>query len=507
MTYKSPLEDRVPCRTGIIATLGPATDQPGVLEQVVKAGCRIFRLNFSHGVIDEHLAHIQAVRSLEAQLSTSLAIMCDLPGPKIRIVEVAGEGIQVEAGEEIIFNRNQAGPCQAPAQGESPELGCTWAGLVNCVNPGDRVLINDGAIRLLATESDGERLYCRVTAGGLITSHKGVNLPDSELDIDVPTPRDRELAAWAFEHDVDLIAMSFVRSPAEIEIIRSIMQDKTSMAGHERPLPIVAKIEVPPAVAAAEEIIGAADGVMVARGDLGVEMDLAQVPVIQKRLIALARRLDCPCIVATQMLQSMVDSPVPTRAEASDVANAIFDGADAVMLSGETAIGDYPVLAVETMHRIAQETESWIDAPEEPLVPSISYQSSSSQAGDDTHALVAGIWSAAKAVDAKCIVVFSEWGTWSRLISRGVRPVPIVAYTPRRSVVRQMLLCRGVIPELMEIVPDDAIMSRDAQHRLGDVGWLEDGDAIVVVLGRPLQQESHSARITVHRIGDGNKAT
>ncbi|MEE2907133.1 MAG: pyruvate kinase [Planctomycetota bacterium] len=507
MANKSRLEDRVPCRTGIIATLGPATDQPGVLEQVVKAGCRIFRLNFSHGAIDEHLAHIQAVRVLEAQLDTPLAIMSDLPGPKIRVVEVAGNGIQVEAGEEIIFNRNQVGPCQVPAKGESPELGCTWTGIVDCVKPGDRVLINDGAIRLLATESDGDCLYCRVTAGGLITSHKGVNLPDSDLDIEVPTPRDRELVAWAFDNDVDLIAMSFVRSPSEIEMIRSIMQDKTSTTGHERPLPIIAKIEVPPAVAAAEEIIAAADGVMVARGDLGVEMDLAQVPVIQKRLIAIARRLDRPCIVATQMLQSMVDSPVPTRAEASDVANAIFDGADAVMLSGETAIGDYPVLAVETMHRIAQETEAWIDDSEGSVVEFSPVRSSFDQATDDTHALVAGIWSAAKTVHAKCIVVFSEWGTWSRLISRGVRPVPIVAYTPRPSVVRQMLLCRGVIPELMEIVPDDAILSRDAQHRLGDVAWLEDGDAIIVVLGRPLKKESHSARITVHRIGDGIEQT
>ena len=497
-----PLDDRIPSRTAIIATLGPATIRQGVLQQVIEAGCRIFRLNFSHGELDDHRQNIKDVRSLEKQLGIPLAIMCDLPGPKIRVVEVAGDGIQVEAGEEVIFNREEKGPCEVPDEiGVSPVLGCTWQGLVDCVKPGDRVLINDGAVRLLATESTDGRLHCRVRSGGLITSHKGVNLPDSTLDIEVPTPRDCELVSWAMQNDVDLVAMSFVRSPVEIESIRTIMKQGLAQSGHERPLPIIAKIEVPPAVAAAEEIIAAADGVMVARGDLGVEMDLAQVPVIQKRLLSIARSLDRPCIVATQMLQSMVESPVPTRAEASDVANAIFDGADAVMLSGETAIGDYPVLAVETMQRIAHESEEWMDSS--CGVCNDLDGSVSGHAVDDTHALVAGIHSTVKAVHAKCIVVFSEWGTWSRLISRGIDSVPIVAYTPRQSVVRQMLLCRGVIPERMEIVPDDAILSRDAQHRLADVGWLKDGDAIIVVLGRPLEEECHSARITVHRFGDG----
>ncbi len=498
-----PLDDRIRSRTGIIATLGPATIMPGVLKQVVEAGCRIFRLNFSHGDLEDHRRNIRDVRALEAEMDIPLALMCDLPGPKIRVIEVAGDGIDVEVGEEVFFDRDQSSPCVRIEQ-EPPVLGCTWTGIVDCVKPGDRVLINDGAVRLLATEVSDGRLQCRVTTGGLITSHKGVNLPDSELDIVVPTPRDMELVAWAIKNDVDLVAMSFVRSPEEIERIRSIMQDNIDGTGHERPLPIIAKIEVPPAVASAEEIIAAADGVMVARGDLGVEMDLAQVPIIQKRLISIARKLDRPCIVATQMLQSMVDAPVPTRAEASDVANAIFDGADAVMLSGETAIGRYPVLAVETMQRIAHESEAWLDSSD--MVCCDPVDDSDDQAVDDTHALVAGIHSAARSVRAKCIVVFSEWGTWSRLISRGIDTLPIVAYTPRQSVVRQMLLCRGVIPELMEVVPDEAILSRDAQHRLADVGWIDEGDAIIVVLGRPLKHDNHSVRITVHRFGDGGRA-
>ncbi|MBG83100.1 MAG: pyruvate kinase [Phycisphaerae bacterium] len=490
-----------PPRTGIIVTLGPATDDPDVLERMVESGASIFRINFSHGEPDSHYERIKAVRAIEKSTGRPLAIMGDLPGPKIRLVEVAGEGIMLEAGQEITFDRGESGPCRLHEDNGQIVLGCTWAGLVDCVQPGDRVLIDDGQVRLLAVGSESGRLTCRVTAGGLITSHKGVNLPDSDLDIEVPTPKDRSLAEWAIGHDIDLLAMSFVRSASEIKVVRDLLLEKGRMIGHERPLPIIAKIEVPAGVHAAESIIAAADGVMVARGDLGVEMDLAAVPIIQKRLLSLARQLDRPCIVATQMLQSMVESPVPTRAEASDVAGAIFDGADAVMLSGETAVGAYPVVAVQTMRRICSQTESWMDSDGYQVEAGTPLESVD-QAMGDTHALVEGIWSTAHAVKAKCIVVFSEWGTWSRLISRSTRPIPIVAYTSRPSVVRQMLLCRGVIPELMEIMPDAEILGRDAEHRLRDLHWLEPGDAILVVIGRPMAETIHSVRVTVQRISD-----
>ncbi len=494
-----------PPRTGIIATLGPATDDPKVLERIIESGASIFRINFSHGEPDSHKDRIAAVRALERSTGRPLAIMGDLPGPKIRLVEVADGGILLETGQEICFDSHETGPCR-PGENGKVVLGCTWSGLVDCVQEGDRVLINDGQVRLLAIGSESDRLICRVTTGGLISSHKGVNLPDSDLDIEVPTPHDRSLAEWAIGHDVDLLAMSFVRSASEIEVVRDLLQEKGKSLGHERPLPIIAKIEVPAAVHAAESIIAAADGVMVARGDLGVEMDLASVPIIQKRLLSLARRLDRPCIVATQMLQSMVDSPVPTRAEASDVAGAIFDGADAVMLSGETAVGDYPIMAVETMRRICSQTEAWMDS-DGCQVAAGAPLDSIDQGMNDTHALVEGIWSTAHAVQAKCIVVFSEWGTWSRLISRSTRPIPIVAYTSRLSVVRQMLFCRGVIPELMEVRPDAEILGRDAEHRLRNLHWLEPGDAILVVIGRPMAQTIHSVRVTVQRISDSETTT
>ncbi|MCH2133303.1 MAG: pyruvate kinase [Phycisphaerales bacterium] len=494
--------ERVPSRTGIIATLGPATDSPEVLERLVHAGVSIFRLNFSHGEPSEHEARIAAVRDLEARCGLPLAIMADLPGPKIRVVEVAGDGIDVQAGEDVVFERQVDGACQSPAAGEPLRLACTWSGLIDSVKAGQRVLINDGAIRLLATESSRDQLWCRVTSGGLISSHKGVNLPDTDLDIEVPTARDRQLVTWAMDHDVDIVAMSFVRSRAEVEALRAVMTDHLSGTTGRRPLPIVAKIEVPPAVDAAEEIIAAANAVMVARGDLGVEMDLARVPIIQKRLLALSRSLGRPCIVATQMLQSMIDSPVPTRAEASDVAGAIFDGADAVMLSGETAVGRYPVVAVETMRHIGDETEAWMDT-EGILAEAECTVDCTTEWPDDSRALVSGIWSTARAVGAKCIVVFSEWGTWSRLLSRSTQPLPIVAYTPHQKVVRQMLLCRGVTPEVMEIIPDEAILTRDVEHRLSATGWLSPGDAVIVVLGRPLETTRNSTRITVHRVTAG----
>lgn len=489
-----------PPRTGIIATLGPSTDDPEVLRRIIESGASIFRINFSHGAVDSHKERIAAVREIERSTGRPLAIMGDLPGPKIRLVEIADGGIMLEVGQEVCFASDEVGPCHAVNDGQLV-LGCTWSGLVDCVKEGDRVLINDGQVRLLAIGRESGRVICRVTTGGLISSHKGVNLPDSDLDIEVPTPHDRSLVEWAIGHDVDLLAMSFVRSASEIEVVRALLEEKGRPLGHERPLPIIAKIEVPAGVHAAESIIAAADGVMVARGDLGVEMDLASVPIIQKRLLSLARRLDRPCIVATQMLQSMVDAPVPTRAEASDVAGAIFDGADAVMLSGETAVGDYPVIAVETMRRICSQTEAWMDSGGYQMAAGTPLESID-QAMNDTHAIVEGVWSTAHAVKAKCIVVFSEWGTWSRLISRSTRPIPIVAYTSRPSVVRQMLLCRGVIPELMEVMPDAEILGRDAEHRLRNLHWLEPGDAILVVIGRPMAQTIHSVRVTVQRISD-----
>ena len=500
MTRHLPDENRpFPSRTRILATLGPATDDPEVLDRIVEAGARIFRLNFSHGGVEEHRRRIKAVRQLEQELGTPLAIMGDLPGPKIRVIQVPEGGIEVSPGEDVLFERSLDGACE-PAAGDRPvRLSCTWQGMVDCVHPGQRVLINDGAIRLLATEVMDDSLLCRVTAGGLITSHKGVNLPDSKLDIEVPTDRDREMACWAIDHDVDLIAMSFVRAGEEVESLREVMRSHMGADCADRPLPIVAKIEVPQGVQKAQEIIAAADAVMVARGDLGVEMDLARVPIIQKRLLSLARALDRPCIVATQMLQSMIESPIPTRAEASDVAGAIFDGADAVMLSGETAVGAYPVVAVETMRRIGDEMENWMQAEGLSLDQSISLQLES-HAQDDSQTLVAGIWSTAEASQARCIVVYSEWGTWSRLISRSTRPIPILAYTRRQKVVRQMLLCRGVTPEVMDVIPDEAVLTRDVQQRLHHAGWLEAGDAVLVVMGRPLESSINSTRMTVHRL-------
>ncbi|MDG2201302.1 MAG: pyruvate kinase [Phycisphaerales bacterium] len=479
-------------RTAIIATLGPASWDEPVLEQLIKAGANIFRLNFSHGDEAGHERTLARIRTVASRLGVPIGVLGDLPGPKIRLTEVPGGGFLLEPGQRIEFHRGLA----SALHGEDGTacLGCTLESIIDDVQVGHHVLIDDGLVRLVAIERGDDMLVCEVEVAGRISSHKGVNLPDTDLDIEMPTDRDRRFAAWAIEHDLDWVAMSFVRSAEDVQSLEAHMR---SVAGTQnRPIPIIAKMEVPRAIEHAASIVQEVDAMMVARGDLGVEMDLALVPSIQKHLLAVTRDARIPCIVATQMLQSMIESPVPTRAEASDVANAIFDGADAVMLSGETAVGTWPVEAVSTMHRISCISESTMRSLS--ISTGGDLEPIADVAPGPLESLVDATWTAALSANARCIVVPSSSGLHARHLSRNEFQLPVLALADDPRAVRRMLLLRGVTPVQVDALPDPAHLVERAESEVLALGWAEAGEMIIIVARDDLVDSG--ARMIVHRM-------
>ena len=494
--------------TKILATLGPATDDEQALRRLIENGARAFRLNFSHGDFDGHLARLRMIRSLSESTGHALAVVGDLQGPKIRVGKLPDEGVEVIAGADIIFSRNLDGAAHKDAQ----ILPCTYEKLIDEVQPGHRVLINDGAIRTLAVGtidlSHGERgLRCRVTVGGLVTTGKGINLPDSDISAPAITERDWACVEWAVENGLDYLALSFVRNAEDVRSLQNrlneltgagdAMQDRCNTAASK--IPVIAKIEKPQAVENIDEILQETDLLMVARGDLGVEMDLALVPATQKKLIARAHDFGKPVIVATQMLETMIVSAAPTRAEVSDVANAIYDGADIVMLSGETAVGKHGDLAVDTMRRIAIETERSI--LQSPLRrPRISSKLVESR--NRLSALAHGAWDIVHDADAKIVAVWSESGDAAQLLSQIGMHLEILAFTTEPRVASRMAMFAGVTPILRETAPEhrsefDAIVDR---HIL-DNGLCELGDRVVVMAGKPLGRAGVVNSVSLHTIG------
>jgi len=487
---------RRPTLTKIVATIGPASESPAMLLRLILAGVSVMRFNLSHGSRAEHERRLRDVREVSAELRRPVAILADLPGPKIRVGPVPAPGMEVHTGQEIVFERTRG---EAGVVGGRPTFGVTWPDLIAEVEPGQRVLINDGAIRLLAVDRDDLRLRCLVTVGGLVTSGKGINLPQTEVSAPSLTELDWELAQWAVGLGVDYLALSFVRCAGDVEALRARL---TSLrpAGEGAAVPIVAKIEKPQALENLDAIVDAADAVMVARGDLGVEMDIPYVPVAQKRIIRACGAWGKPCIVATQMLESMIESVSPTRAEATDVAGAIFDGADAVMLSGETAVGRHPDLVVETMCRIARAAEeSGLLPSDEPSPPERLVASRYQTAG-----LAHGAWHVVRDTGAALVACWSQHGGTARYLSQNAFSAPIVAYTSDEPTSRRMALLRGVTPILAQ---------PPASGRLGDwtdaverdllaLGWVGAGDRVVLLAGKPLGRPKATNSIAVLVVGD-----
>ena len=488
--------------TKIIATLGPASSDKASLRRLLEHGVSVVRFNFSHGSFEEHAARLTLVRRLEKELGRPIAVLGDLPGPKIRITHVEGGGIELVKGQDFIIRCEQS----AAIPGAVPVFGCTYERIVEEVAPGHRVLINDGAVRGLVVEQSDDEIRCRVTVGGLVTTGKGVNLPESEIS--APALMDRDWAAvdWSVEHELDFLAMSFVRRAEEIHRLKERLVEQcrdgacgVSWSGEAAGrIPVIAKIEKRQAVENIEGILDEADGIMVARGDLGVEMDLALVPVTQKMLIVRAQAHGKPCIVATQMLESMIEHASPTRAEVSDVANAIYDAADAVMLSGETAVGKHAALAVDMMRRIAHATEARLgELTRDRIKPPAPGERSS-----PTAALAHGAWEIARDLGAALVACWSEHGETARLLSRMGFRIPVIAFSSDERAVRRMALLYAVIPVLLPSPPEHrSDFARLVDRFVAERGLAGVGDTVVVVSGKPLGKPGTSNSVTVQRIG------
>lgn len=504
----------------IVATIGPASDSPEAVRRLIEAGVCVFRFNFSHGDFAAHAKRLATVRQVSREMGVEIACLGDLQGPKIRVGTIpAGLGkpspsggglVEVVAGEDVVF---KAGITEAfyrevdkkldrDGDGRELVLPITYQPLVGEVLPGHRVLINDGAIRLLAVDRDREKgeLRCRVRTGGAISSKKGINVPQSELSATAITEQDWKCVDWAVANDLDYLALSFVRRADEVlELKRRVGEMKTPR-GEAAWIPVVAKIEMPQAVANLEAIVEASDAVMVARGDLGVEMDIAQVPVVQKRIVECCQRRGKPCIVATQMLETMIENSSPTRAEATDVANAIFDGADAVMLSAETATGKHPVLVVETMARI-------IFAAEQQLRETKAEYSPPSQFTDAhrmTAALAHAAWVASKETCATAVACWSQFGGTARYLSKNAFHTQIVAYSSDPATARRMALLRCIIPVCCQPPGKGSLSDWNVavDQYLQSRGIAQRGEFVVLVAGRPLGHAKASNTLAIYRVGE-----
>jgi pyruvate kinase len=467
-------------RAKIVGTFGPATASYERARAVIEAGLDVARLNMSHGSYEVHEAVLSNVRKAAADAERTVGVLVDLQGPKIRTG-------RFENGKETLRQGETFKITTRDVPGTSEIVSTTHQGLPGDVRPGDFLLIDDGKISLRATAVSGDTVTTEVVVGGEISNNKGINLPGVAVNVPALSEKDEEDLRWALRNKVDMIALSFVRSAKDISRVHEIMKE----FGHF--LPVIAKIEKPQAVAALEEIIDAFDGVMVARGDLGVELPLEQVPLVQKRAIELARRWAKPVIVATQMLESMASSPRPTRAEASDVANAVLDGADALMLSGETSVGEFPVETVETMARIIESTEeNGLDR-----IPALGTK-------PHTHsgAVVRAALDIAELLGSKYVCVFTESGDTLRRVSRLRSRIPALAFATNPEVMRRMSLVWGAQTFQVSKVKHTDEMVRQVDEMVLAKGICRVGDEVVIVAGTPPGIPGSTNSLRVHRVGD-----
>jgi len=464
--------------TKIVATLGPATDSPESLHGLFEAGVNVFRLNASHGSWGEHTARIAAVRKTAEDAGAHVAILLDLQGPKIRLGEFEGGGCHLLTGTHFTITTE-------PVMGSAEKAFCTYQPLPDEVRPGDLVLLNDGAVELEAVSCSPNSVLFRVVSGGPVGNHKGINLPGVKLSTPAMTPKDADDLERGLDADVDFVALSFVRDANDVYQLRRCLEERESRAM------LIAKIEKPEGWHNIESVLDASDGVMVARGDLGVEMPLEKVPFIQKRMIELARQKGKFVITATQMLESMIENQRPTRAEVSDVANAICDGTDAVMLSAETSVGRHPATVVETMSTIASETEGWLKHFPEPL-PRVT--------PSNAEIVAEAAYHAARSASVAAIVVFTTSGATARLISRYRPPVPIYAFTQNPHVARQLAVSFGIHPLLAPVVASTERMLLQMEEVVLQRGLLQVGDNVVFVAGQPIGHIASTNLMKLHRL-------
>ncbi len=471
-----------PSRTKIVATVGPASAEPGKLAELIEAGVDVFRVNTAHGSREEHQERLGHIREASRKLGAPVAILVDLAGPKMRLGELPGGEVKCVSGNTVRFVRGEVAVLPG-------DLVTTYGPLIDELRSGDRVMLADGTVALLVEQVEKDAAACRVVQGGVVRSRQGVNLPGVKLGAPAMSDRDRDNARWAARAGVDFVGLSFVRTAEDVRELKAILRAERSETQ------VIAKIEKPEAVANLEAIVAAADGIMVARGDLGVEIDIAEMPMVQKRILAACHRARRPAIVATQMLESMHHARLPTRAEATDVANAILDGADACMLSGETAVGEYPREAVEMMHRIALATESVLR--ERPSLPRP--DRALEGIGPITEATTWAAGRLAEEVGAKMILVATASGKSALCVSKHRNSVFTVGVSDSEATLRRMCLYWGVVPLPGAPTDDGAKLLRFAVERCRAAGSLASGDRVVLIAGTGLRASRHNT-IAVHEL-------
>src|SRR5271155_2782546 len=481
MGRRSPSRENMAFRhSKIVCTIGPASSSPRMIDRLLQAGMDVARLNFSHGTHAEHAQSIAVLRAAAVEHEKPIAILADLQGPKIRTGPLAGSrAVQLRAGQRFIITT-------AKVLGDTTRVSTTFRPLPREVHRGDRILLSDGLIELHVLQVRGHEVICEVANGGALGEHKGINLPGIKLRVPALTPKDRADLVFALRYGANYIAVSFVRRPEDVLLAKSLIR----RAGKNTP--VIAKLEKPEAIENLDAILRASDGVMVARGDLGVEMSPERVPVVQKTIIARARHFRRPVITATQMLESMTENPRPTRAEASDVANAIFDGSDAVMLSAETASGKYPVEAVSMMARIIEEAEGSItEFPRPSLQEKLKVAETVAEL----------VCHASRELNMKVIAVFTHSGFTARLVSRYRPLVPIVAFSPEAETRRRMALIWGVMPRNISDVRKIDGLAAIAEKRLLEEKLVRQGDVIGIVAGTPMGVRGTTNFMKFHVIG------
>jgi pyruvate kinase len=471
-------------RTKIVATVGPACENPEMLKSLMEAGVNVFRLNFSHGAHHSKEDIINSIRELSIKRRQAVAIMGDLQGPKIRTGLMKDGAMLLTAGQEVTITTERM-------LGENGRIPTIYKQLPEDVVKGNRILLDDGLMELEVLESSDNEVHCRVISGGLLKDRKGINLPGVNVSAPALTEKDREDLEFCIAHEVDYIALSFVRTASDITELKRIIFSMNS------DIRVIAKIEKPEAVDNFDEILSASDGIMVARGDLGVEISPEKVPLIQKMIIRKCNQAGKPVITATQMLESMVSNPRPTRAETSDVANAILDGSDAVMLSAETASGSYPLEAVQMIVQVAQDVEKcpccitseFKPAPRDSDSPPL------------TEAIGQAACRVAEGVGAVAILAFTQTGQTAALVSKYRPALPIIAVTPVHYVRRRLALYSGVRSIRVDFQGDTEAQIRSVDAAALATGWFQKGDVVIITMGSPLTDPGMTNLMKIHRLG------
>lgn len=473
-------EDRASRRLSkIVATLGPACDIPGRVSELLEAGVDVFRINLSHGEHEEHARRVRHVREVSQGMRRNPGILMDLQGPRIRLGVFHG-------GEALIRTASRVVMTVDAVSGTSQLLPVSWTDLVKVVRPGERILLADGAVEMRAVRRDDSILQCEVTSGGSVRDHQGINLPDSDLQFPALTPRDENDLEFGIELGIDFVALSFVRTADDVEHLREYLRKRGQTT------PIVAKIEKMEACRLLTEIANAADGLMVARGDLGVEIGLPAVPAMQRRIIRGAVDRGRFVITATQMFESMVQRAAPTRAEVSDVANAVREGSDALMLSAETAMGNFPVEAVRIMSEVAVETERCMHRQPDRMPES-------TRSVDETIAACACM--AARSAGAAAVVVSSATGATAQRISHYRPGAPVYAIVPESSIARRLAIVYGIFPLVAPHIRSAGELERHVSIYMVDSGLVSKGDVIVIVVGEPVGQKGTTNTVRLFRAG------